>query len=102
MRVYLDDERLMPEGFDIHVKTAEEAIKLIDTGQVTKISLDHDLGENRLTGYSVACHIEQLAYNRSIPQIELLVHSQNPVGICSIKAAFKNCVKFWQSEPKNQ
>lgn len=53
MRVWLDDERPMPLGFDVHVKTADEAIKLLANGQVKVISLDHDLGENEDTGYKL-------------------------------------------------
>ena len=39
INVWLDDERPMPAGYDVHVKTAEEAIDLLKTGNVHKISL---------------------------------------------------------------
>jgi hypothetical protein len=42
--LWLDDVRPMPEAFDVHVKTAEEAIALLRRGIVVKISFDHDLG----------------------------------------------------------
>jgi hypothetical protein len=45
MNIWLDDERPMPAGFDVHVKTAKDAIALLAQGNVTLISLDHDLGE---------------------------------------------------------
>ena len=66
MKVYLDDERSMPRFFDTHVKTAKEAIDLLKTGEVTHISLDHDLGvgyEDN-TGCTVAKYIEQAAFRR--------------------------------------
>ncbi len=44
MKVWPDDERPMPDGYDVHVRTASEAIDLLKTGQVTRMSLDHDLG----------------------------------------------------------
>lgn len=44
MKVWLDDIRKMPARFDRHVKTAQEAIELLETGLVTFISFDHDLG----------------------------------------------------------
>lgn len=51
MRVWLDDDlidRAAPEGEGwIHVTTAWEAIDLLDTGQVTELSLDNDLGDDR-------------------------------------------------------
>ncbi|WP_349291695.1 cyclic-phosphate processing receiver domain-containing protein, partial [Achromobacter sp. Marseille-Q0513] len=43
MKVFLDDERLMPEGWH-RVYWPEEAIGLLETGTVEEISLDHDLG----------------------------------------------------------
>ncbi len=53
MKVYLDDERETPEGWT-RVYWPYEAIELLQTGQVTEISLDHDLGDdNRGTGYDV-------------------------------------------------
>jgi hypothetical protein len=43
VRVWLDDVRKAPEGW-VHVKTPEEAIDLLRSGEVEEISLDHDLG----------------------------------------------------------
>ncbi len=45
MKVYLDDERPVPNGWML-VPWPEEAIGLLITGQVTEISLDHDLGDD--------------------------------------------------------
>lgn len=45
MKVYLDDERETPQGF-VRVYWPDEAIKLLQTGEVTLISLDHDLGDD--------------------------------------------------------
>jgi len=39
----LDDVCEAPDGW-IHVRTPEEAIELLRSGQVGEISLDHDLG----------------------------------------------------------
>jgi hypothetical protein len=44
MRVWLDDRRPPPDGEWAWVKTPEEAIELLATGEVSEISLDHDLG----------------------------------------------------------
>ena len=94
LKVWLDDERPMPDGFDVHVKTAEEAIQLISEGKVSEISLDHDLG-TELTGYEVAKEIEKLAFENKIPQIQWRVHSQNCVGVKNIELALKNADKYW-------
>ena len=96
MRVWLDDERPMPEGYDFHARTAGELIELIRQGNVSAVSLDHDLGsiENG-TGYDVAKFIEQGAFEASVNPIELTVHSANPVGSENIKRSFKNSRSFW-------
>ena len=71
MRVFLDDKRKMPADFTIHVKTAQEAIELLASGNVIHISLDHDLGpiEECGSGYQVATYIEAQAYSEKLPQL---------------------------------
>jgi hypothetical protein len=94
--VWLDDERPMPEGFDLHVKTASEAIALIRAGMVYHISLDHDLGhDSNGTGYDVAKFIEEGAFQGSIAPMEVSVHSANPVGANNMKRCIDNAKKFW-------
>lgn len=52
MKVYLDDERAAPADW-VTARWPEDAIALLETGQVTAISLDHDLGDDlHGTGYS--------------------------------------------------
>lgn len=59
MKVYLDDERQAPEGW-YRVYWPEEAIALLNKGDVTEISLDHDLGDDAHgTGYDVVLWIEE-------------------------------------------
>jgi hypothetical protein len=96
MKVWLDDERPMPPGYDLHVKSASEAIALLARGGVEVISLDHDLGEERGTGYDVACYIEQAAYSSELAQLEVLVHSANPVGRARIEQAISQAKVFWR------
>lgn len=94
MKVYLDDHRIpkSPEVWCI-VRTAEEAMKILDTGDVTYISLDHDLGEE-LTGYDVACYIETLVRLGTIRCPLWNVHSANPVGAQRIVAAMKSAEAY--------
>ncbi len=98
MKVWLDDVRPMPSGWDVHIRTAIEASQLVLQGQVTDISLDHDLGEKDLTGYFVAKMIEDLAYHGTIPKINWTIHSANPVGRANMEMALKNADKFWDSQ----
>jgi hypothetical protein len=94
MNVWLDDERPMPADYTVHVKTADEAIALLATGNVTKISLDHDLGLGK-TGYSVAKWIEEHAMNGTLKKLHFSVHTQNPVGRQNICAALQNAERYW-------
>jgi hypothetical protein len=100
MKVFLDDCRPMPAGFDILVKTAGEAIALLKTGKVTVISLDHDLGISPEigSGYDVACFIESAAYFGNIPRLEWHIHSANGVGIINMRVALLNANRYWNEK----
>jgi hypothetical protein len=77
MRVYLDDERTTPEGW-IRVYWPEEAVMLLQTGQVTELGLDHDLGDDEHgTGYDVVLWIEEAVALRGFMPPKILVHSAN-------------------------
>jgi hypothetical protein len=56
VRVWLDDRRPAPRGWR-RCYTPDQMIELLQTGEVTEISLDHDLGltegEREETGYDV-------------------------------------------------
>jgi len=77
MKVFLDDERKTPDGWT-RVYWPSEAIELLKSGQVTEISLDHDLGDDeRGTGYDVVLWIEeQVALYGFVPP-QISVHSAN-------------------------
>lgn len=81
MKVFLDDERIAPEGW-VQVRWPDEAIKLLQTGTVTHLSLDHDLGDDqRGTGYDVLLWIEQeIAQRRFMPPASIEVHSSQSSG----------------------
>lgn len=95
MRVYLDDKRVTPEGFDRRVYTAEEAIELIEQGQVTHFSFDNDLG-TKLEGYDVAKRIELLASTGVIPKMTWEVHSANAPAKKNIIMAMRKAEQFWE------
>jgi hypothetical protein len=97
MKIWLDDERPMPKGFDKHCLTAEHAMVVINNNkdEIDFISFDHDLGENRWTGYHLAKFIEGLAYSGEIKRVGWAIHSANPVGRKNIADAMNNADKFW-------
>lgn len=104
MKIWLDDERNPHEPYWIReksssidmvwIKDPQEAIRLIETGSVTFISLDHDLG-TELTGYDVAKVIARLAYFKSIPKIEWRIHTDNPVGFKNILQTLLKANEYW-------
>ena len=103
--LWVDDLRPIRKGFDIWAKTYQEAIKAIDGQNITKISFDHDLGEDskmtaygqerEATGNDVAKYVEMLAQKGKIGRIDWNVHSANPTGERNIKATMKSAERFW-------
>lgn len=80
MKLYLDDERLAPDGW-LQVRWPDEAINLLKEGHVTHLSLDHDLGDDkRGTGYDVLLWIEEEVVSRQFAPPEITIHSANPAA----------------------
>ena len=94
INVYLDDVRTPPNGWFL-VKTAAEAIEMLSTNKVLKISLDHDLGEEKNgSGMDVIKYIEERAYTEKgyfIP--EIIIHTANPVARQMMEMAARNIEK---------
>lgn len=98
--VWLDDERPMPSSFDVHVKTAWEAIELLKKDVVEYISLDHDLGDDEKfgTGMDVARWIEEHAFLGDLTPLSYNLHTANPVGRDNMMKALMNADKYWSSK----
>lgn len=79
----------------MRVHWPDEAIALLQTGQVTEISLDHDLGDDaRGTGYDVVLWIEEAVHLCGFVPPRMHVHSANAAarvrmlaGIAAIELA---------------
>ncbi len=92
MRVFLDDERTTPDGWT-RVYWPDEAIQLLDSAEVTHLSLDHDLGDDaRGTGYDVIKWIEEAVLRRGYRPPHITIHTANPAarhrmeaGVAAIK-----------------
>jgi hypothetical protein len=77
MRVYLDDERMTPDGWT-RTFWPDEVIALLKTGEVSELSLDHDLGDDeRGTGYDVVLWIEEAVALEGFIPPKISVHSAN-------------------------
>lgn len=86
MKVFLDDERVTPEGWT-RVYWPGEAIRLLETGAVEEISLDHDLGDDdRGNGYDVILWIEEAVALRGFRPPKIYVHSSNASARAKMEA----------------
>jgi hypothetical protein len=110
MKIWLDDKREMPEGYDVWAKNAYFAIGLILGGRVTHVSFDHDLGlfgkdtslDPNNTGYYVAKTIKKLAARNEIDPITWEIHTSNPVGRKNIRQAMMSAKRFWDNRDKKE
>ena len=94
MKLYLDDEREAPVGW-VRVRWPEEAIELLKTGQVTDLSLDHDLGDDaRGTGYDVVLWIEEAVATGGFVPPRIVVHSANAPARAKMEAGLEQIRRF--------
>ncbi|VXC51194.1 conserved hypothetical protein [Burkholderia sp. 8Y] len=86
MKVFLDDERVTPDGWT-RVHWPHEAIRLLELGTVEEISLDHDLGDDDCgTGYDVILWIEEAVALRGFRPPKISVHSANSSARAKMEA----------------
>ena len=94
MKVFLDDLRKTTEGW-FHVYWPDEAIKLLKTGQVEEISLDHDLGDDeRGTGYDVVLWIEEAVVTEGFVPPKIAVHSSNSAARARMESGIASIMKL--------
>ena len=96
MKIYLDDVREAPEGW-ILIRTGESLIAILraQEGKIEALSLDHDLGEGKMSGYEVLKWMEAQVFLYGYkPPKTILIHSDNPVGRKNMKAAIKSIYKY--------
>lgn len=96
MKVYLDDLRPTPKGW-VHARWPEDVIAYLQTGLVTHVSLDHDLGDDlHGTGNDVVVWIEeQTALHGFAPPI-ITVHSDNGPGRQRMLQGIDSILRFSQ------
>ena len=95
MKVYLDDERTPPEGWEL-VKTVPELIKLMSQETIEQLSLDHDLGEDQLTGYDFLKWLEAQVFFKRVTHLPTInIHSANPTGRINMALALRSIQKIY-------
>jgi len=96
VKVWLDDERPAPAGWK-RVYWPDEAIRLLQTGRVTEMSLDHDLGNDRRgTGYDVVVWVEEQVVRNCFTPPKINVHSANPAGVRRMEQGVRQIQKLYQ------
>jgi hypothetical protein len=96
MKVFLDDERPTPEGWQ-RVYWPADAIRLLKTGAVKELSLDHDLGDDsRGTGYDVVVWIEEAVAHRGFIPPKITIHSANTSAAQKMRAGVAAIEKLAQ------
>ncbi|CAD6563381.1 cyclic-phosphate processing receiver domain-containing protein [Paraburkholderia sabiae] len=99
MKLFLDDERPTPEGWD-RVYWPSEAILLLEAGGVTELSLDHDLGDDaRGTGYDVIVWIEGAVALRGFVPPVIRIHTANPSAAEKMQAGVQAIEKLMRERP---
>ncbi|MCY9861246.1 hypothetical protein OTK49_01795 [Vibrio coralliirubri] len=98
INVYLDDERVTPEGF-IRTYTPVETIELLENnvGNIGFLSLDHDLGDDDGigTGYHIVLWIEEQVYTNPnyVPPKFIHVHSANGSAAIKMRSGIESIIK---------
>lgn len=87
MKVFLDDERATPPDW-VRAYWPEEVIAMLETGEVTELSLDHDLGDDAHgTGYTVLLWLEEQVVVKGLSPPVIYVHSANSSARLKMEAA---------------
>jgi hypothetical protein len=83
VKLWVDDEREAPEGWE-WVASIEEAKAFLGSPfiRVEILSLDHDLGENKGTGYDLLKWIHEKSCWPAVVDL----HTMNPVGRENMRA----------------
>lgn len=94
MKVYLDDERPAPPGW-LQTRWPDETIRLLETGEVEELSLDHDLGDDaRGTGYDVVLWLEEAVATRGLTPPRVRVHSANASARSKMELGIRSIERF--------
>lgn len=82
MKIWVDDLRMVPEGY-WGTKSVDETIKLIEYAEkigeeIELLDLDHDLGDYARDGGDAIKLLDYLAVRETFYKIK--IHTANPVG----------------------
>ena len=96
--IYVDDERVTPDGW-FRTYTVADTIMYLETRNVTHISLDNDLGEGQPEGFKILDWLEEtIYYDPSFPIPEVTIHSANPIRVDHMKRAIQSIERIRQQQ----
>ena len=76
---------------------------LLEQGNVTHLSLDHDLGDDeRGTGYDVVLWIEEAVATRSFIPPQMTVHSANSSARVKMEAGIRSIERMNESRERGE
>ena len=94
MKIWVDDVRLMPSGYDIHCQSVNDTIGVIEyiemkqKERIDLLDIDHDAGDFRCDGGDYIKILDWLEEkNISIP---IRIHSGNIVGRQNMERIIKH------------
>ena len=94
MKVFLDDERPTPNGWTA-ARWPDDVISFLKAGDVTHLSLDHDLGDDeRGTGYDVLKWIEEAVATQGYCPPEIMIHTSNSSARIKMELAVQSIIRF--------
>ncbi len=104
VRMWLDDERPPPDGWNYWAKdaaTARAVVELASQGKhrLEAIGFDHDLGCGG-DAHVVALDVEFGAFYGDLPRMRWEVHSMNPAGAARIEATMRSADRFWDKRER--
>lgn len=107
IKIWVDDERPAPEGYDIECHSVNEALVILgyfyyESPAFLEISLDHDAGEFVTDGGDYINILKALSqpwarflFTNAYP-LRVHFHSANPVGVKNMRAIVEKCP--WMEE----
>jgi len=88
VKVYVDDIRNLPYTLCVNdwilARSYDEAIEYLKTGEVTELSLDHDLGEGP-SGYDILLWIEEKVVKEEFIPPTIYIHTMNSAARYKMK-----------------
>ena len=85
MKIWIDDIRKMPSDYDLHIRSVNEAKRVIlsNSLHISLIDIDHDAGDYYFDGGDYIRLLDWLEETRL--NYPIRIHSMNPVGVQNMR-----------------